>query len=51
MSIPGYGRLYPYVVPGYTGHIPSTEEETGGEFRTGLESQIPGKNLFSRIIF
>jgi len=39
----GYGRLYPYVIPGYTGHIPSQEEVVeGGEFIQGATSQIPG---------
>lgn len=42
MSLNNYGRLYPYVIPGYTGHIPHQEEPEGGEYIQGAESQIPG---------
>mmetsp|Transcript_35942 Transcript_35942/g.41998 ORF Transcript_35942/g.41998 Transcript_35942/m.41998 type:complete len:161 (-) Transcript_35942:131-613(-) len=35
-------RLDPYVIPGYTGYIPSKEDEEGGEFNGGIKSHIPG---------
>jgi len=42
MSFHENGRLYPYVIPGYTGHIPSQEEQEGGEYKPSPTSQIPG---------
>mmetsp|Transcript_69059 Transcript_69059/g.80495 ORF Transcript_69059/g.80495 Transcript_69059/m.80495 type:complete len:164 (-) Transcript_69059:98-589(-) len=35
-------RLHPYIVPGYTGFIPTKEDQEGGEFNSGIKSHIPG---------